>query len=63
MTGLNQKIWVKTGFKVILDVPKRSDSKTDKKDLAPRFQDLSDDDLAISGAFIVSVPDGHQLAI
>jgi methyltransferase family protein len=52
----------KTGFNVILDCPKRSDSNTDKKDLAPRFQDLSNDDLAISVAFIVAVPDGHQLA-
>ena len=51
-----------TGFNVILDVSKKSDSNINKKNLAPRYQDLSDDDLVTSGAFIVSVPDSHQLA-
>lgn len=52
----------KTGFNVTLDCPNRSDTHIDRKDLAPRFQELSDDDLATSGALIVSVPDSHKLA-
>jgi hypothetical protein len=42
------------GFKVIRSRKTISESIVDRKDLAPRFRSLSDEDISVSGAYILS---------
>ena len=43
-----------SGFKVILDLTAKSDSRIDRSCLAPRFRDMQQDDLVTSSAFMQS---------
>lgn len=44
-----------TGCEIVCDIPTRRESEIDRKALAPRFRDLSDDDLTTAGCFIQAV--------
>ena len=43
------------GFKVLFDLPVKETTSISRNKLAPRFSNFTDDDLGISGAFILSV--------
>lgn len=47
----------RTGFSVIYDDPFRSDSTIDKEGVARSLRKITDDDLTISSAFMISLPD------
>lgn len=51
------RLMQKYGFQVVSDMKVKSDSLIQRKDLSPRFKDISDDDLTTSGAFIQAVKD------
>jgi len=46
----------KAGFDVIEERRARSPSQITRRQLAPRFQNISDDDLTTSGAFVLAAP-------
>jgi hypothetical protein len=44
----------KSGFDIVMDRPIRSTSVLQRRQLAPRFRDLSEDDLTTSGAYVLA---------
>jgi SAM-dependent methyltransferase len=46
----------RSGFDLLVDRPIRSTSVLKRRQLAPRFRDLSDDDLTTSGAYLIAAP-------
>lgn len=50
--SLHLSLLEKEGFKLITNISYRLESKLQKKQLAPQFQSMSDDDLITSGAFV-----------
>ena len=44
----------KTGFSIVSDNKIKSDSKFKQNDLAPRFKNISDEDLTTSGVYILA---------
>jgi len=50
-----------TGFRVVGDMAVRSPSELSRRQLAPRFRNMPDDDLTTSGAFIQAVKDASSV--
>ena len=54
--SVHVKLLQRQGFKIVCDIRTEAAAGVDRKRLAPRFSDVTDEDLVTAGAFIQAVP-------